>query len=169
MTLLAEIVDTSMRVGDVAGRRAKIALIAALLEKLAPDEVDIGVAYLAGETPQRRKGIGYASLRDAHPNEAVESPRLSLRDVDEALTAIGAIAGPGSAARRRDALATLLAAATTAEQSFLTRLIVGELRQGALEGLMIEAVARAARPAGRGRAPRRDGRRRDRGDRAGRH
>src|SRR5688500_4516772 len=145
MTLLAELVETSSRVGEVSGRRAKIALIAALLEKLAPDEVDIGVAYLAGETPQRRKGIGYASLRDAHPNEAAQSPRLSLRDVDEALTAIGAIAGTGSAARRRDALATLLAAATTAEQSFLTRLIVGELRQGALEGLMIEAVASAAR------------------------
>src|SRR5688500_20131473 len=114
MTLLAELVETSSRVGEVSGRRAKIALIAALLEKLAPDEVDIGVAYLAGDTPQRRKGIGYASLRDAHPNEAAPRPRLSLRDVDEALTAIGATAGPGLAARRRGAPATLPAAAAAA-------------------------------------------------------
>ena len=144
MTLLAEVVGTSARVGEISGRRAKIAEIAALLRTLRPDEIDIGVAYLAGETPQGRKGIGYALIRDAQPEAAAQTPTLTLRDVDTALAAIGATAGRGSVAERKRLLAALLAAATATEQSFLVRLLLGELRQGALEGLMIEAVASAA-------------------------
>jgi DNA ligase-1 len=144
MTLLAEVVDTSARVGDISGRRAKVAQIAALLRKLGPDEIGVGVAFLAGEIPQGRKGIGYALIRDAHPEAAAQAPVLTLRDVDTALATIGATGGRGSIAERKRRLAALLAAATNAEQSFLVRLLLGELRQGALEGLMIDAVASAA-------------------------
>ena len=144
VTLLAEIVETSARVGEVPGRLAKIAQIATLLAKLAPDEIDLGVAYLAGDLPQGRKGIGYALIRDSQPERGADAPSLTLAEVDAALRAIGAASGGGSVALRRRTLGDLFARATTAEQSFLSRLLVGELRQGALEGLMIEAVARAA-------------------------
>ena len=144
MTLLAEIVDTSARVGGLPGRRTKIAEIAALLRRLDPDEIGIGVAYLAGELPQGRKGIGYALIRDSQAEASAPAPTLTLREVDSTLAAIGATAGRGSVAERRRLLGSLFAAATAAEQSFLARLLVGELRQGALEGLMIEAVASSA-------------------------
>jgi DNA ligase 1 len=144
MTLLAEVVGTSARVGDISGRRAKIAEIASLLQKLGPDEIELGVAYLAGEIPQGRKGIGYALIRDSHPETAAQAATLTLRDVDTALATIGATAGRGSMAERKRLLAALLASATATEQAFLVRLLLGELRQGALEGLMIEAVASAA-------------------------
>jgi DNA ligase-1 len=144
VTLLAELVETSSRVGEIAGRVAKIARMAELLAKLATDEVELGVAYLAGELPQGRKGIGYALIRDSQPEHAADAASLTLRDVDAALRAVGAASGAGSVALRRRTLGELFARATPAEQSFLARLLVGELRQGALEGLMIEAVARAA-------------------------
>ncbi len=144
MTLLAEVVGTSVRVGDLSGRRAKIGEIATLLRKLERDEIGIGVAYLAGETRQGRKGIGYALVRDSQPGTVAERPVLTLRDVDFALSRIGEVTGPGSVNERKRRLRGLLEAATAAEQSFLARLVLGELRQGALEGLMIEAVASAA-------------------------
>ena len=144
MTLLAAVVDTSARVGDLPGRRAKIAEIAGLLRTLDPDEIGIGVAYLAGEMPQGRKGIGYALIRDSQAAASAPEPVLTLLEVDTALETIGSTAGRGSVGERRRLLGGLFASATVAEQSFLVRLLVGELRQGALEGLMIEAVASAA-------------------------
>ena len=137
-----DLVAASDRVAALSGRKAKIAEIAALLRALRPDEIGIGVAYLAGELPQGRKGIGYALLRDANAAPA-KSPTLEIADVDRALSDIVATSGRGSVAARTERLATLLRAATASEQSFLARLVLGELRQGALEGLMIEAVATA--------------------------
>ena len=143
-TLLAELVDTSQRVGAQAGRRVKIAAIADLLRKLEPAEIDIGVSYLAGVTRQGRSGIGYALLRDAHPAANVHSPELTLTEVDAILTDIAKVSGHGSVAERTRLLSQLFARATLPEQEFLERLLIGELRQGALEGIMIEAVAAAA-------------------------
>ena len=100
------------------------------------------MAYLSGELRQRQIGVGYRSLRDL-PAPGDEAS-LALREVDAACEAIGAMAGPGSQAARRDALAALFARATEPEQRFLVALLTGELRQGALEGVMVEAVARAA-------------------------
>lgn len=143
-TLLAELVDTSQRVGENAGRRVKIAALATLLRKLAPEEIEIGVSYLSGVTRQGRSGIGYALLRDARPAANAEHPELTLREVDATLARIAEVSGPGSLGERASVLAALFARATTSEQSFLERLLIGELRQGALEGIMIEAVAAAA-------------------------
>lgn len=142
MTLLRDLVDASERVGQTASRRSKITEIADLLRRLQPDEIDIGVAFLAGETRQGRTGIGYSLVQNARTGAAADA-RLELRTVDHTLDAIARSAGRGSVAERTQLLTELLAAATEREQSFLMRLLLGELRQGALEGLMIEAVANA--------------------------
>src|ERR1017187_9209908 len=143
-TSLAQLVDTSQGVGENASRRAKIARIADFLRRLAPGEIDIGVSYLAGVTRQGRSGVGYALVRDAQPDANVESSELTLAEVDATLQRIAQASGRGSIAERTSLLSALFARATGLEQAFLTRLLLGELRQGALEGLMIEAVAAAA-------------------------
>ena len=143
MTLLSELVDASDRVGTTPSRRSKVAEIAGLLRRLQPAEIAIGVAYLAGETKQGRAGIGYALIQNARTGTARDS-RLELLAVDHALGQIARSAGRGSVAERTRLLTELFAAATDREQSFLVRLLLGELRQGALDGLMIEAVASAA-------------------------
>jgi len=143
MTALSELVRVSERVGGNAGRKAKIGEIAAFLQALADPEIPLGVAYLAGETRQGRGGIGHALIRAAQA-PAAPAPSLALGDVDAALAAIVATSGRGSVAARTERLAGLFARATADEQAFLVRLLLGELRQGALEGLMIEAVAAAA-------------------------
>jgi DNA ligase 1 len=144
VTLLADIVATSERVAQTSRRNAKIAELAACLRRLAPDEIETGVAFLAGKTRQGRIGIGYALLRAARPGAHAETTTLALAEVDEALTRIAATAGPGTAAERTRVLRQLQERATAGESDFLERLLQGELRQGALEGLMQEAVAQAA-------------------------
>jgi DNA ligase-1 len=119
-----------------------MALLAACLRRLSPEEARVGVAYLSGQLRQRQIGVGYASIRDLPPAAASEST-LTLLSVDAALETIGLLAGRASQAERRRRLEALMAAATPAEQSFLVRLLIGELRQGALEGVLTDALARA--------------------------
>jgi DNA ligase-1 len=142
MVLLAEVARTSAEVAAAPARRAKIELLAACLRKAADAEVSVTVAYLSGELPQRQIGVGYASLRDLPPPAA--APALDVAAVDAACTEIGAVAGKGSVATRRKLLMDLLGQATREEQDFLIRLLSGELRQGALDGVMADAVAAAA-------------------------
>jgi DNA ligase-1 len=142
--LLADLVATSHSVGEHAARRTKVARMASFLRTLAPSEIDIAVSYLAGVTRQGRSGIGYALLRDARPNRNAEVPVLTLTEVDATLDQIARAGGRGSIAERTGLLSALFAKATPREEEFLARLLLGELRQGALEGLMIEAVAAAA-------------------------
>jgi ATP-dependent DNA ligase I len=144
MTLLARLVDVSEQVGATPSRLAKIGAIARFLRELAPEEVALGVAYLAGETPQGRRGIGYALIRAARSDTAAAAASLRLNDIDRALDRVLQASGRGSTGERTRLLAELFELATPPEQDFLTRLLLGELRQGALEGLMIEAVAQAA-------------------------
>jgi DNA ligase-1 len=141
MTRLARLVDASQRVGAASARRTKVRELASFLEALDPDEIEAAVHYLSGEITQGRIGIAYQALRAAAANDAAPEELLSIMDVDRSLAAIADIRGPGSAARRTAALRELLSRATAAEREFLLRLIVGELRQGALAGVMIEAVA----------------------------
>ena len=140
--LLADLVATSAAVAATSRRLEKVALIAAGLRLLTADEVVPGVAYLSGELRQRQIGVGWASLRD-HPPPAAE-PTLTVGDLDAALEGIGATTGAGSQAERRRLIAELFGRAVAAEQEFLVRLLVGDLRQGALAGVMTDAVARAA-------------------------
>jgi DNA ligase-1 len=142
--LLHEIVETSRRVGETRGRLEKIGLIADRLRRAGPGEIEAAAAFLAGELRQGRVGVGYAGLRAAMPEGAAASPALTVAEVDAALDRYAAVKGAGSAAGRRELLTELFSRATADEQDFLLRLLVGELRQGALEGVMVEAVARAA-------------------------
>jgi len=142
--LLADLVRTSEQVASVSRRTEKIAALAECLRRLRRDEAAIGVAYLSGRLPQGRIGVGGAALgRAAHVPHAAEAS-LTLEQVDAALTRIAALSGPGSSGARQEALASLFQSATDAEASFLIRLLVGELRQGALGGVMEEAVAKAS-------------------------
>ena len=145
MTLFVGLAETSQRVGASAGRLAKIRELATLLAQLPPAEIAIAVHYLSGEMPQGRIGVGPAAVTRAAAAEPAPAPTLSITDVDQRLTALAGITGAGSAARRAERLAELFALATAPEQRLLLQLLVGELRQGALEGAMLEAIASAAR------------------------
>jgi DNA ligase-1 len=140
--LLDEIARTSAAVGRTRSRLAKTDLLAATLRRLGPDEVPIAVAYLSGVLPQGTVGVGWASLRHLPP-PATPPPTLELGEVDDALDRIAAASGKGSQAARRRELAELFARSTEIERRFLLALLSGEIRQGALEGIMVEAVARA--------------------------
>jgi DNA ligase 1 len=110
----------------------------------APD-IELATAYLCGTVPQQKLGIGYASLLAAAAGTGVvESPPIELAEVNARLDRIAGTSGKGSAADRRRLLAELLSRLTGDERRFLFGLITGELRQGALEGLVLEAVARAS-------------------------
>jgi DNA ligase-1 len=144
--LLHTLVETSHHVAATSGRLAKIRSLAGLLTDAAPDEIETAIAWLSGSARQAKLGVGWATLQAARP--ATSAPpaaaTLSLAEVDAALERIAAMSGKGSAAARGRLLSELFARATAAEQDFLFRLLTGELRQGALGGLMTDAVARAA-------------------------
>ncbi|HEV8424796.1 MAG TPA: ATP-dependent DNA ligase [Actinomycetes bacterium] len=140
--LLDEVAETSSAVAASSARLAKVERLAACLRRLDPGEVHPGVAFLSGELRQRQIGVGWAALRQA-PQPAA-APSLTVAEVDAGFERIGRLAGPGSQGERRRLLAQLLGRATASEQRFLVRLLSGELRQGALEGVMVEAIARAA-------------------------
>ncbi|MFF2832474.1 ATP-dependent DNA ligase [Cellulosimicrobium cellulans] len=160
--LLAEVAATSDAVAATRSRLAKRAAIADLLRRVAADagpsgtaddtddggdggrrdEVEIAVAYLAGELRQRRTGLGWRSLRDL-PTPA-EEPSLTLTAVDAAFARMADLSGPGSATARQAEAGALFGAATAREQSLLAGLVSGELRQGALDSVVVDAVAEAA-------------------------
>jgi DNA ligase-1 len=152
--LLYELVRTSAAVASVQARRAKIDEISVLLATVPSGEVPIAVAFLSGELRQRQIGVGYAALgdlfRSADPGPGPSSagplaePSLTLADTDAAFEAIGAVTGQGAQSERRRLLGALLGRATDSERSFLIRLLAGDLGQGALAGVMTEAIARAA-------------------------
>jgi len=142
--LFAELLATSERVAATRSRLAKIDALSDCLRRLDATEVALGVAYLSGDTPQGRTGIGYAALKEALGTAAASAPRLSLAQVDDELARLARVRGEGSAAVRARLLSALFARATAPEQDFLARLLSGELRQGALEGIMLDAIAKAA-------------------------
>jgi DNA ligase 1 len=164
--LLSEVVEVSAGVAATSARNAKITQIAALLARAEPGQVAVAVAVLSGELLQGQIGVGYATISEllraadaagTDPASAGErggddrgtagggeTAALTLTEVDAAFSAIGAVTGPGSVAQRRQQLSALFARATQPEREFLVRLLAGDLRQGALEGVMTDAVAKAA-------------------------
>ena len=141
--LFFELVETSLRVAETSKRLQKIGLLADLIRRAAPQEVELIVAYLSAITRQGKTGIGYATLKDA-ASTAASQPSLTLLEVDSLLEAISTTKGRGSQQARGELLRSLFARATEQEQRFLFGLLTGELRQGALEGIMIEAIAKAS-------------------------
>ncbi|MFI7537980.1 ATP-dependent DNA ligase [Streptosporangium sp. NPDC049376] len=140
--LLIDLVRTSAAVSADPARLAKIRHLAEFLGRTGPGEAEIAIAYLSGELPQRNVGVGWASLQD--PPDPRLAATATLRQVDGLLDRIKAQAGPGSQSARRALVTELFGAATRQEQAFLSRLLRGELRQGALDGVMVEAIAKAA-------------------------
>lgn len=142
--LLVDVASTSLNVGGTSSRLTKVARIAELLRRAATNAevVAIIVSWLSGELRQRQIGVGWAALRSLPPPAA--DPVLTVAAVDATFSEIGAVSGKGSQARRAELIAQLFSAATESEQTFLLRLLGGELRQGALAGIMADAVAKAA-------------------------
>jgi DNA ligase-1 len=141
--LFAHVVATSETVAATRARSRKVAELADLLRRLEPDEVPIVVAILAGAPRQGRIGIGWRTVAKLQV-EPADEPSLTVTDVDEALTAVDGMRGPGSQAARSALLTDVFSRATAPEQDLIGRLLVGELRHGALAGVLTDAVAKAA-------------------------
>jgi DNA ligase-1 len=144
VTRFADVAAASQAAAATRSRLAKVAAVADLLGRLAPDEVPVVVAMLSGTIRQGRIGVGWATVAklDIAPSEAEAT--LEVGEVDRALSRLAAASGPGSVAARREVLVDLLGRATPPEVDLVRRLLVGEIRQGALESLVADAVAKAS-------------------------
>jgi len=140
--LLADLVATSTAVAATRSRLEKRALLAAALRAAEPGEVEVVATYLSGRIRQRRTGVGWRTL-GALP-AAAATPSLTVAEVDAALAHMATLAGPGSQEARAAAVAALFGRATAREQELLRGLMTGELRQGALDSLLLDAIAEAA-------------------------
>ena len=143
--LLSEIVETSRAVAATSSRTAKVQRLATTLRRAAADapaQVAVVASYLSGSLPQRRTGVSWRSLGDL-PASAPE-PSLTVADVDAAAEQLAATSGTGSAATRRRLVDELFSRATADEQAWLRATFIGEARQGAADGVMLQAIARAA-------------------------
>src|SRR5918992_388635 len=143
MTLLADVVTASHEVTGTSSRSKKVAILAELLARLDPGEVAVAVGFLTGVPRQGRVGVGYSTIYGIDRAPAAE-PSLTIGELDRAIAEIQETRGSGSAARRKQILGELLGHATEREADFVKRLFTGELRQGALGGLMVDAIAKAA-------------------------
>jgi DNA ligase 1 len=143
--LLADLVTTSEAVAATRSRSAKVASLAALLAGQTADDVEVAVAFLAGEPRQGKVGVGWAALAAAMSAASpAADATLTVAEVDAAIADLKARSGPGSTGQRQALLTALLDRATAAESDFLRRLLLGDLRQGALESVVTDAVARAS-------------------------
>ena len=141
--LLAEVVATSRQVGATRSRSAKVAALAELIRGLERDEIRAAVAVVTGEPHQGKIGVGWATVVALEVTPAPVAS-LTVGDLDAAVDELAAVGGAGSGALRQAVLQQLLGRATADEQEFVRRLLIGELRQGALEGIVSDAVAKAA-------------------------
>ena len=140
---LADVVRVSAAVASTTSRSRKIALLAELIAAVPVERVGGVVRVLTGTIPAPALGVGPARLMASRPGDAARESTLTLGALERRLVEVAATEGSGSVERKIALLGTLLARATADEQSFILRLCLGELRQGALEGVMVDAVARA--------------------------
>jgi DNA ligase-1 len=139
---LSALVEASRRVAATRSRKGKTAVLAETLRAAGPGEVEVVAAYLAGGPRQRRTGLGWRGLSEL-PAPAAH-PEVTVLEVDAALEEIAGLSGAGSQARRGAAVAALFGRATEGEQRFLRALVFANLRQGALDSLLLDAIADAA-------------------------
>lgn len=138
--LFARLADTSVKLAATRGRIKKVQLLVELIEQLAPEERAIAARFMSGIVPQKI-GVGYATVGALHVPPAGE-PSVTIREVDATFTQLAGMAGAGSVTARKEVVGALFARCTQPEQALLAALIVGELRQGANDALVIEAIAR---------------------------
>jgi DNA ligase-1 len=143
MVLLADLVATSAAVAATRSRTAKVAALGDLLRMLEPDEVEPAVGFLTGVPRQGRIGVGWRTAVKVELPPAAE-PAIEVLDLDRTLADLAVTSGPGSVAARQALLGDLFARATAPETEFIRNLLTGGLRQGALAGVMTDAVAKAA-------------------------
>ncbi len=141
--LLAELVATSSAVAATSSRSAKVGLLAALVRRLDADEIEIAVGFLIGEPRQRRLNVGWATAWRAEMTAATHAS-LTIGDVDATFARLAQASGIGSQTARATLVDALLAGATSDEQMYIRHLILGDMRQGALEGVVTDAIAKAA-------------------------
>ena len=141
---LEELVGVSSAVAAAPGRLDKISKLAALFALLPPDDVPTAIGFLTGWPRQGRLGAGWATVASARDREPASESTLELSDVDVAFDQLLSVRGKNSGAERARLLGELFSRATAGEQDFLAALLIGEVRQGALEGVMLEAIAKAA-------------------------
>jgi len=139
---LADLATTSAAVAATRSRLEKRALLAELLASAPTDEIDLVATFLSGTLRQRRTGVGWRGLSELPPPAA--EPSLGLLEVDATLERIAVLSGPGSANARKQQVADLFSALTVEEQELLRALITGAVRQGALDSVMLDAIAAAA-------------------------
>ncbi|MDT6982537.1 ATP-dependent DNA ligase [Streptomyces lusitanus] len=139
--LLSRLAQVSQEVAATSARSRKTALLAELFREAGPDDVPVVIPYLAGRLPQGRIGVGWKVL--SRPVPPAAEPSLTVREVDALLTRLAKVSGPGSQAERALLVGELLGASTEAEQRFLTGLLTGEVRQGALDAVAVEGLAQA--------------------------
>jgi len=145
--MLSELVETTEEVAATSSRLAKIDALALLLRRADADEIPPLVGLLLAAPRQGRLGVGWRTLTALDVAHA-ETATLTIGDVDQALDALAAASGSGSAAARLDLLAGVAGRATAPEWDFLSRAMLGELRTGALSGVLLDGIARASdRPA----------------------
>jgi DNA ligase-1 len=143
VTLLADLVAASHELAETGSRSRKVAILAGLLGRVEPDEVPVATGLLSGVPRQGRVGVGYSTIYGVE-SEPADEPSLTVADLDTAISEIQAATGSGSGTRRKQLLVDLLGRATEPEGGFVKRLFTGELRQGALAGVMVDAIAKAA-------------------------
>jgi DNA ligase-1 len=141
---LDALVRTSAEVAGTSRRLDKTAKLAALLGRLTPHEIAIAVGFLVGWPRQGKIGVGWATISEARETPPATVATLELADVDRAFAELQQATGKGSTAKRLELLRALFARALPDEQEFLAALLIGEVRQGALEGVLLDAVAKAA-------------------------
>ncbi|HEY8165780.1 MAG TPA: ATP-dependent DNA ligase [Gemmatimonadaceae bacterium] len=141
---LEEIVRVSVDVAGTSGRLDKISKLAALFARIPPDDLPTAIGFLIGWPRQGRVGVGWATVSSARDRAAAISSTLEISDVDIVFDQLVSVRGRNSAAERGRLLGDLFSRATAEEQDFLAALMIGEVRQGALEGVLLEAIAKAA-------------------------
>jgi DNA ligase-1 len=143
LVLFTELAEASRRLAATSSRTAKRDELAGVMRRLAPEEVVAAVGMLIGVPRQGRFGVGWATLREVQVVPA-STPELTVGEVDAMFDALAAMGGAGVAAARRSLLTATFARATETEQRFVWGVLSGELRQGALDGVMTDAIAQAA-------------------------
>ena len=139
--LLQELVDASTAMRETRSRLAKKKALVAVLRAVTPHESAIATSYLSGALRQRRTGLGGRSV--ATLPQPSQQASLTLAEVDQAFGAMATMSGPGSQLARAAALDALMRRATSEEQPYLVGLVTGDLRQGALDALVVDALAEA--------------------------